>query len=483
MDRTYRKNEKLTVTIEDMGTSGEGIGKVDGYTLFIKDAVIGDTVTCSIMKAKKNYAYAKLQQVVTPSPFRVTPACPAARQCGGCQIQELEYAKQLEHKYRTVRGCLIRIGGFTEEETDAVLHPVVGMESPYRYRNKAQVPVGMRAGKPQAGYYAAHSHFIVPVTDCVLGPKVNGKILESVLEYMRECRADAYDEETGKGLIRHVLIRTGYHSGQIMVCIIANAERLPKEQVLVEKLCRIEGMYGITLNTNTKRTNVILGDKLRTLWGEDAIEDTLVLQKVTQEEDGYRFADTEQEVRFRISPLSFYQVNPQQTQKLYSLALKYAGLTGKENVWDLYCGVGTISLFLAGSAGHVYGVEVIPEAIENARRNAAMNGIGNVTFRTGKAEEIIPAYVEEKRAEGIEKPVDVVVVDPPRKGCDERLLAAILKVQPERIVYVSCDPATLARDLRILADGGYRIREVTPVDQFAHTMHIESCVLLERVSD
>ena len=533
-DRTraqaYRKGQEIRVRIIDLGMRGEGIGRLeDGYTVFIKDAVIGDYVRASIMKANKSYAYAHLEQILQASPHRVEPLCPVARQCGGCQLQALSYEQELAYKQNKVRADLIRIGGFPEEEIDAVMEPVVGMQDnpngPWRYRNKAQVPVGYApagasagygaaggtfghkaaaertgevagarkgagAGKRAkntgrrvvAGFYAGRTHSIIPMTDCLLGDEVNKDILNRVLTYMAIHRVPPYDEETGKGLVRHILIRSGHFSGQIMVCLVVNGDSLPYEADLVDHLTGVPGMTSIVLNENTERTNVILGKKLRTLWGRDEIEDTLQVYDVTQESEAGRtlFTPTGESVTFRISPLSFYQVNPEQTQKLYSLALDYAGLTGKETVWDLYCGVGTISLFMARHAGKVCGVEIIPEAIENAKQNAARNGIENAEFYVGKAEEVLPDYVQARRAAGEDPGIDVICVDPPRKGCDAKCLETILEIRPERVVYVSCDPATLARDLRILADGGYQLKKVRPVDQFGHTVHVETVVLLSR---
>ena len=488
--QTYRKGQEIKVRIIDIGMRGEGIGKLeDGYTVFIKDAVIGDHVRASIMKANKSYAYAHLEQILQASPYRVEPLCPVARQCGGCQLQALSYEQELVYKQNKVRSDLIRIGGFSEEEIDAVMDPIVGMQEepdgPWRYRNKAQVPVGYSAGKKGskgpgrvvAGFYAGRTHSIIPMTDCLLGAEINRDIINRVLTYMEIHRVPPYDEETGKGLVRHILIRNGKYSGQIMVCLIVNGESLPYETDLVEHLQTVPGMTSIVLNTNTERTNVILGKQLRTLWGSDEIEDTLHAYDVTAEG---AFVPAEEAVTFRISPLSFYQVNPGQTQKLYSLAMHYAGLTGNETVWDLYCGVGTISLFMARRARKVCGVEIIPEAIENAKQNAVRNGIENAEFYVGKAEEVLPAYVQARRAAGENPDIDVICVDPPRKGCDIKCLETILEIRPDRVVYVSCDPATLARDLRILADGGYQLRKVRPVDQFGHTVHVETVVLLSR---
>lgn len=452
----YKKNDMLTVTIEDMGHDGEGIGKVDGYTVFVKDAVIGDTVHAKIMKTKKNYGYARLTEIVAPSPDRVEPLCPYARQCGGCQIQALSYEKQLRYKESKVRNNLVRIGGFSGEELS--MEPIIGMENPFRYRNKAQFPVGTdKKGNVVTGFYAGRTHSIINNRNCYLGVEVNEKILDIVLDYMEKYHVAAYDEVSGKGLVRHVLIRYGFRSKEIMVCLVVNGNKIPKQDKLVEELVKIPGMTSITLNVNRERTNVILGREVKLLWGQMYITDDIG------------------DVSYQISPLSFYQVNPVQTEKLYRKALEYAGLNGNEIVWDLYCGIGTISLFLAQKAKQVYGVEIVPTAIGDARRNAALNGIENAEFFVGKAEDVLPEKYEK---EGIH--ADVIVVDPPRKGCEESVLDTMVKMQPEKIVYVSCDSATLARDLRYLKERGYRVERVCPVDLFPSTSHVETVALLTR---
>lgn len=454
-----KKNDILTVEITDTGIEGEGIGKTDGFILFVKDAVIGDTVQVKVMKAKKNYAYAKLEKVLVPSPFRVQPPCPFHRQCGGCQLQPLSYEKQLEFKQNKIRNNLIRIGGFSPEHIDACMEPIIGMEDPWHYRNKAQFPFGYdKEGNVVTGFYAGRSHNIIANTDCALGVEENKTVLETILAYMKKYGVSAYDETTGKGLIRHVLIRKGFASGQLMACVVINGNKLPEEKTLAEELWKIPGMTSVSVNVNTERTNVILGKKVRVLKGEEKIEDTIG------------------DVVFRISPLSFYQVNPVQTKKLYGQALEYAGLTGEETVWDLYCGIGTISLFLAKKAKKVYGVEIVPEAIADAKENAARNGITNAEFFVGKAEEVLPQKYEE---EGVY--ADVIVVDPPRKGCDEKCLETMVRMRPERIVYVSCDSATLARDLKYLGEMGYEVRKWRGCDMFPGTVHVESVVLMSWV--
>ena len=457
------KNDIVTVEITDIGVSGEGIGHVDGYTLFIKDAVIGDVVEAKVMKAKKNYGYARLMKVITPSEYRVEPKCAFARRCGGCQIQEMSYDRQLVFKDQKIRGNLERIGGFTKDQIDTVMQPVVGMEPPFGYRNKAQFPFGTdKEGNPITGFYAGRTHDIIANTDCALGVEQNKEILEIILQYMRENKIKSYDEKTGKGLIRHALIRYGFKTKEIMVCLVVNGKKLPKAERLIEKLIQIEGMTSITISPNTRRDNVIMGDSYEILWGQGYITDYIG------------------NVKYQISPLSFYQVNPVQTEKLYGLALEYADLKGDETVWDLYCGIGTISLFLAQKAKQVYGVEIVPQAIDDAKENAKINAIDNAEFFVGKAEEVLPEYYAEYEREhnGETAHADVIVVDPPRKGCDETLLETIVKMQPEKVVYVSCDSATLARDLKYLCANGYEIKMCRGVDQFPQSVHVETVVLL-----
>ena len=470
----YRKNDIVTVSIEDIGNDGEGIGKTNGYTLFVKDAVLGDTVEARITKCKKNYGYARVEKVLKPSSFRVEPKCALHKRCGGCQIQAMDYAQQLAFKQNKVKNHLVRIGGFEEEKIDTVMEPIVGMEEPWHYRNKAQFPVGYdREGKLVTGFYAGRTHDIIANTDCALGAAENQKILEAILDYMKENRVTAYREKEGTGLVRHVLIRTGFCSGEIMVCLVINGRKLPAEERLIERLRNLSvedamqnrRIASISVSVNTERTNVIMGKEIRLLWGKERIVDTLG------------------EIEFAISPLSFYQVNPRQTEKLYGLAVEYAGLTGRETVWDLYCGIGTISLFMAKKAKRVCGVEIIPQAIEDARENARRNGIANAEFYVGKAEEVLPEFYQQASAQQSEAEADklhpdVIVVDPPRKGCDEKCLETMLAMRPERIVYVSCDSATLARDLKILCEGGYELKRVRAVDQFGQTVHVETVVLL-----
>ena len=478
MEKTYQKGDVLTVTIEDLSDEGLGIGKADGYALFIKDTVVGDECKVKIMKAKKNYAFAHLEEVIKPSSFRITPLCKNAKACGGCQLQAMSYEAELAFKENKVKNNLIRIGGFSEDFIESIKETIVGMDTPFRYRNKAQYPIGYdRNGNLVAGFYAGRTHDIIPNTDCLLGREINKTILECILSFMSKEKISAYDEKTGKGLLRHVLIREGFTSGEIMVCLIVNARSLPKEEQLCETLIKeVPAIASICLNVNLKDTNVIMGDETRVLWGKETIEDEL------------------DKVKFKISARSFYQINPVQTERLYKKALDYASLSGKESVWDLYCGIGTISLFLARKAGKVYGVEIIPEAIADAKENAKLNGITNAEFFVGKAEEVLPEFYEKQKKESEAEKLsdsdkdsqsmlhpDVIVVDPPRKGCDEKCLETMLKMEPERIVYVSCDSATLARDLKILCEEKYELKAWQCYDQFSRTVHVETVVSLSRV--
>ena len=456
---TYKKNDIVTLRITDMSSDGAGIGKADGFTLFVKDTVIGDEALVKIIKVKKNYGFGRLVELITPSPDRVEAPCPIARACGGCQLQMMAYRKQLEFKASKVKNDLVRIGGFDPVQIEAVTEPIIGMENPFRYRNKAQFPIGKdKEGRLIAGFYAGRTHSVIECEDCLLGAKENKEILAAILAWMEECHLASYDEKDGRGLIRHVLIRHGEATGERMICLVINAPKLPEdaEEKLIARL-HVPGLTSLSYSVNTERNNVIMGREVHTILGSDHITDRIG------------------SLSFEISPLSFYQVNPSQTLKLYEKALEYADLKGGETVWDLYCGIGTISLFLAQKAAKVYGVEMIPQAVEDAQKNATRNQIRNASFLCGKAEEIVPQWVEEKNASA-----DVIVVDPPRKGCDEALLRTILRVAPDKVVYVSCDPASLARDLKVLCNGGYRLCRVTSVDQFGQTVHVESVALLRR---
>lgn len=453
----WKKNDRFQVMIEDLSEAGEGIGKTDGFIWFIKDTVIGDQVEAKAMKVKKTYGFARLERIIKPSESRITPECPVARQCGGCQLQTMSYEEQLRYKERKIYGNITRIGGFT----DVPMLPVMGMDEPWRYRNKAQFPWGLdKEGRPVAGFYAGRTHAIIGCEDCLLGVEENKEVLKRIKAHMERYHLTPYEESTHKGLIRHTLIRKGFHTGELMVCQVINGNQLPHSGELVESLLEIPGMASISLNVNKERTNVILGNKVENLYGPGYITDYIG------------------SVQYRISPLSFYQVNPVQTEKLYGTALEYAGLTGEETVWDLYCGIGTISLFLAQKAKKVYGVEIVPQAIDDARENARQNGIENAEFFVGKAEEVLPEQYEKNHIYA-----DVIVVDPPRKGCDEKCLETIVKMGPKRVVYVSCDSATLARDLKYLAERGYELVMVRGCDMFPWTTHVETVVLMSRVEN
>ena len=452
----WKKNDVFQVQIEDMSDTGEGIGKTDGFTWFVKDAVIGDVVEARVMKTKKSYGFARLMQVLEPSACRVTPRCPSARQCGGCQLQAMSYEEQLKFKENKVRNNLSRIGGLTE----IPMEPIIGMEEPWRYRNKAQFPFGKdKNGRIITGFYAGRTHAIIEQEDCLLGVEENQPILDCIRGFMEEYHIAPYEEETHKGLVRHVLIRKGFTTGELMVCLVLNGdvEKLKAPAVLVERLVKLfpSHMASISCSINREKTNVIMGKEIVNLYGPGYITDYIG------------------NVCYRISPLSFYQVNPVQTQKLYGTALEYAGLTGEETVWDLYCGIGTISLFLAQKAKKVYGVEIIPQAIDDARANAKLNHFENVEFFVGKAEEVLPEQYEKNQVYA-----DTIVVDPPRKGCDSVCLDTIVKMAPEKVVYVSCDSATLARDVKYLGERGYEVKRVKTVDMFPWSGHVETVCLL-----
>lgn len=474
-----QKNNVVTVTIEDIGVNGEGIGKVDGYTLFIKDAMIGDVIEAKVMKAKKHYGYARLQKILTSSEARVkTPACPMARKCGGCQIQEMKYSAQLAFKEGKVCGNLERIGGVPAELLDEIMEPVVGMErgetaevaaaadpekagaadyQPFCYRNKAQFPIGTdKEGHVIAGFYAGRTHNIISNTDCILGVPVNKEILECILAFMEEYKILSYNEEKHTGLVRHVMIRYGFTTDEIMVCLILNGEELPYAEVLVERLRKIPGMTSITVNVNRAKTNVIMGDKIKLLWGQTFITDYIG------------------NVKYQISPLSFYQVNPVQTEILYNKAITYAGLTGKEKVIDAYCGTGTIGLIAASQAKEVIGVELNRDAVKDAIINAKRNNIQNEQFYNADAGKFMVELAEQNEK------VDVVFMDPPRAGSDEAFLSSVVKLAPKKVVYVSCNPETLARDLKYLTRHGYQAVECQPCDMFPFTKHVEAICLLSK---
>jgi 23S rRNA (uracil1939-C5)-methyltransferase len=447
------KNKDYIIDITGMGYEGEGVGKVDNFTIFVQGALLGETVKVKIVKVAKNYAHGKLLEVIKSSEHRAEPVCSIYKRCGGCQMQHMSYEGQLEFKTQRVKEVIERIGKLE----DVVIHKTLGMKEPYRYRNKVQLPVGKINGEVKIGFYAPRSHDIIGMDTCHIQDEVADKVVKLTKEWIIKHNIETYDEEKECGNVRHIMIRRGFKTGEVMVVIVTREEKLPFADEFVKLMIdNVEGLKSVVQNINSRKTNVILGDKNKTLWGEDVITDYIG------------------EFRFNISPLSFFQVNPIQTEVLYGKALEYASLTGDETVFDAYCGTGTISLFLSQKAKKVYGVEIVPEAIEDAKKNAAQNGVDNVEFLVGESEKVIPELIEK----GIR--ADVIVVDPPRKGCERSLLEAISKIEPKRIVYVSCDPATLARDLGILKDLGYRTVEIQPVDMFPQTAHVECVVLIEK---
>ena len=448
-----QKNQTIEIEIADLGNQGEGIGRYEDFTVFVEGALPGERVRVLMVKVKRRYGYAKLLKILQPSRERVAPLCQLAGRCGGCQLSHLSYGGQLRYKQNRIAQALERIGGLS-----VVVPPVLGMAEADRayYRNKAQCPVRDGENGLTAGFFAPRSHRVIPVEGCQIQSRASHRLMPVILNFFRKKGIAAYDEGRHTGLVRHVLIREGYATGQVLVCVVINGTSLPHGREFVD-LLRGEGVQSISVNRNRERTNVILGPETVTLWGNGYIED--------------RIGD----LRFQISPVSFFQVNPIQTKVLYEIALEMAGLTGREIVWDAYCGIGSISLFLAQRAKRVYGVEIVPEAIADARRNAALNGMDNVEFYVGKAEDVIPEW---HAKQGVR--ADVIVVDPPRAGCDRALLEAMVDMAPERIVYVSCDPGTLARDLGILCQelGAYRVERVQGVDMFPETVHVETVVML-----
>ncbi len=453
-----KKNETAELTISTLASDGEGIGRIDGFPVFVKDSVPGDRCSVRITKVKKNMAYGKILQILTPSPHRVVPECPIAVRCGGCSLQSMDYEEELRFKEERVRECLRRIGGIPEEEILRAAEPILAAENPFRYRNKAQYPIGRdRNGEIRAGFYARGSHEIIPCTDCLLSPPEFADILKCFTDHMKKYGIDPYDEKTGKGIVRHLMLRKAFSTGQIMAVPVLTKASLKHSEELLSAWEEL-GVTTAVLNVNPEVTNVILGKQNITLFGKGYIEDELC------------------SLTFRISPLSFYQVNPVQAAKVYETAFEYAALTGKEEVWDVCCGIGTISLLMARRAGKVHGIEIVPEAVRDAGINAEKNGIKNAVFTAAPAEKFLPEQIREKdRPENL-----VVILDPPRSGMEKEALLSVIEISPERIVYVSCDPATLARDLKLLCGAGYRLERFRPADQFSRTSHVETVCLLEK---
>ena len=449
------KNKEYIVDIVDIGQGGVGIGKYEGFTVFVDGGLIQDKIKVKITKSKKNYAVGDMIEIIEKSPFRVARKCSESlRQCGGCQIQELDYQKQLDIKTNEVKQVISRIGKLD----DVVIHDTLGMEHPFRYRNKAQFPIQKKDNMPVIGFYKKKSHDLISTDECIIQHEVNDKIIKIIKTYIRAYNVSIYDEKTHKGLLRHVVTKVGFTTGEVMIVLVANGKKLPYLKELASVLKEnIPGFKTLVVNVNTQKTNVILGKENIVAYGDGMIRDYIG------------------ELVFEISPLSFFQVNPLQTEVLYNKALEYANLGENDTVFDIYCGIGTISLFLAQKAKKVYGIEIVEDAIKDAKRNAKINNMDNVEFYVGKAEEVVPKmYKEGKRA-------NVVVVDPPRKGCDEKVLDTIISMQPDRVVYVSCNPSTLARDLAYLNERGYKCHEIQPVDMFPHSVHVECVVLMSRV--
>lgn len=452
-----RKNDIVTVKIEDLTHRGSGVGKVDGYPLFIPNVIPGETVEVKVVRANKRFGYGRLENIINESAERVSPPCNVFYKCGGCQLQHMSYDMQLEMKQSQVKQAMQKIARID----DAVVHPTLGMEDPWVYRNKIQMPVGEKDGELITGFYQPRSHFIIDdMEKCIIQNEQGDALVETVRKIATELGITAYDEVNHTGTLRHIIVRTTYETNDLMLILVTRTNELPQKQQLVERLTKkFPTLRSIMHNINNEKTNVILGNQMKKLFGDDYIIDSI------------------DHLKFKISPKSFFQVNPTQTKVLYDTALQYAAVDEEDIVIDAFCGIGSISLFLAQNAKKVYGIEVVPEAIENAKENAQINEITNAQFVVGKAEEVMPKWSKE----GL-KP-NVIVVDPPRKGCDEVFLQAMIDMQPDRIVYVSCNPATLARDLRILADGGYETKEVQPVDMFAQTSHVECVALMSMVDE
>lgn len=449
------KNKEYVVDIVDIGQGGVGIGKYEGFTVFVEGGLIQDKVKVRINKSKKNYAVGDIVKIIEKSPFRVERICSDdLKDCGGCQIQELDYNKQLELKTNEVKQVISRIGKLENVE----IHETIGMKNPCRYRNKAQFPIQNINGETAIGFYKKKSHNVIPTDMCVIQHDINDKIIKIIKTYIQAYNVSLYNETTHTGVLRHLVTKVGFTTNEVMVVLVANGTNLPHLNELASVLKEnIPGFKTLVLNINKAKTNVILGKENKVIYGNGKINDYIG------------------DLVFEISPLSFFQVNPIQTEVLYNKALEYAELKENDTVFDIYCGIGTISLFLAQKATKVYGIEIIEDAIKDAKINAKLNKLDNVEFYVGKAEEVVPKMYSEG------KTADVVVVDPPRKGCDEKVLDTIVSMKPDRVVYVSCNPSTLARDLAYLNERGYKCVEIQPVDMFPHTMHVEAVAKLRRI--
>ena len=451
------KNKEYVVDIVDIGQGGVGIGKYEGFTVFVEGGLIQDKVKVRINKSKKNYAVGDIVEIIEKSPFRVDRICSDdLKDCGGCQIQELDYNKQLELKTNEVKQVISRIGKLENVK----IHETIGMQSPCRYRNKAQFPIQNINGSTAIGFYKKKSHDVIPTDMCVIQHDINDKIIKIIKTYIQAYNVSIYNETTHTGVLRHLVTKVGFTTNEVMVVLVANGTNLPHLNELASVLKEnILGFKTLVLNVNKAKTNVILGKENKVIYGNGKINDYIG------------------DLVFEISPLSFFQVNPVQTEVLYNKALEYAELKENDTVFDIYCGIGSISLFLAQKATKVYGIEIVEDAIKDAKINAKLNNLNNVEFYVGKAEEVVPKMYSEG------KTANVVVVDPPRKGCDEKVLDTIVSMKPDRVVYVSCNPSTLARDLAYLDERGYKCVEIQPVDMFPHTMHVECCAKIVKKSD
>lgn len=449
------KNKEYIVDIVDIGQGGVGIGKYEGFTVFVDGGLIQDKIKVKITKSKKNYAVGDMVEIIEKSPFRVDRICSDdLKDCGGCQIQELDYNKQLELKTNEVKQVISRIGKLENVE----IHETIGMQSPCRYRNKAQFPIQNINGSTAIGFYKKKSHDVIPTDMCVIQHDINDKIIKIIKTYIQAYNVSIYNETTHTGVLRHLVTKVGFTTNEVMVVLVANGTNLPHLNELASVLKEnIPGFKTLVLNVNKAKTNVILGKENKVIYGNGKINDYIG------------------DLVFEISPLSFFQVNPVQTEVLYNKALEYAELKENDTVFDIYCGIGSISLFLAQKATKVYGIEIVEDAIKDAKINAKLNNLNNVEFYVGKAEEVVPKMYSEG------KTTNVVVVDPPRKGCDEKVLDTIVSMKPDRVVYVSCNPSTLARDLAYLDERGYKCVEIQPVDMFPHTMHVETVAKLRRI--
>lgn len=449
------KNKQYEITIESVTNEGNGVGHVDGFTIFVPDSVREDVLKVLIVKVNKSYAFGKITEILKPSEYRVKSKCSVSDKCGGCKLMHIDYEEQLNIKAGIINDCLKRLGCQEDYEFLGVL----GMEIPYEYRNKLIFPFGNdKQGNPTCGFFAERSHRVIPLDRCLLGDDLHEMVLATVLDHAKKHNITIYDEEKHSGVLRRVFIRQGFFTNEAMVVISANATSFKNQkelaQTLMEKDSRI---VSVILNVNTKKTNLVLGDENITIMGKDTISDYMC---------GFLY---------EISPHSFFQINPTQTQKLYNIAVEFAEIKNSDTVLDVYCGIGTISLLCSKYAKEVIGVEIVPQAIEDAKKNAMVNKVDNAEFFCGAAEEIVPKLLQK------DKKPDVVILDPPRKGSDEVTLASIVKASPDRIVYVSCNPATLARDVKFLCENGYKLTKVKGTDMFSHSVHIETVCLMVKL--